>query len=295
MSDDGEPGLWGRLTDWEKSPVVRLFKRMFYRECKPASVSRDFFAEEKSKIDEFEKLIDALKSPDPQVRGDAAEALGKTGEYPAIFALIDALKDVKMNVRRMATQALVSIGSLAVPALSEELAEGIECARECASEALGKIRDPQAIPALVEALKDEAVHVRGNAAWAIRKIANANPESMGILFAVPALVEALKDTDVNVRYSISRALGFILNNCKTSEQIEEFEKRLYEGCKNLSKTYTSTEEAQETFMELAKLRKSVADRKNSLAQKRDIVLDDIPRPPKKTEMYQQMRRIVGNG
>jgi HEAT repeat protein len=63
------------------------------------------------------------------------------------------------------------------------------CARLLAAwaleDALGKIGDPQALPALLEALKDENGYVRRAAAEALGEI--GDPQ------AVPALLEALKD------------------------------------------------------------------------------------------------------
>ncbi len=72
--------------------------------------------------------------------------------------------------------------------------------RRAAAEALGKIGDPQALPALIEALKDKDSGVREVAAGALREI---GPQ------ALPALIEALKDKDSEVRRAAAEALGKI--------------------------------------------------------------------------------------
>ncbi|MEM4359662.1 MAG: HEAT repeat domain-containing protein [Candidatus Bilamarchaeaceae archaeon] len=67
---------------------------------------------------------------------DEVVAIGK----PAVSALIDALKDEYLSVRKGAAEALVEIGK-------------------------------PAVPALIDALKDEYWFVRREAAWALGKIA----------------------------------------------------------------------------------------------------------------------------
>jgi HEAT repeat protein len=69
-----------------------------------------------------------------------------------------------------------------------------------ASLALGNIGDPRAVPALIEALKDEDEYVRSYAASALGKIGKP---------AVPALIEALKHEDKTVRWSAAFSLDKI--------------------------------------------------------------------------------------
>ena len=64
--------------------------------------------------------------------------------------------------------------------------------------ALGKISDPRAVEALVEALKDKGKLVRRYASEALGKIGDSR--------AVEALVEALEDEDKDVRRYASEAL-----------------------------------------------------------------------------------------
>ena len=73
--------------------------------------------------------------------------------------------------------------------------------RRAAAQALGQIRDPQALVPLVDALKDENVAVRQAAAWALGQIGDAR--------VVKLLAPILQDEDVTARAIAARALGQI--------------------------------------------------------------------------------------
>ena len=104
--------------------------------------------------------------------------------------------------------------------------------RAAAAQALGKLRDRIAIPALLEALKDPHFDVRDNAAYALaelgdpsvaptllallrdpsRQIRKTAAKGLGMLRAaegVDALTEALGDSSYLVRKSAIRSLGQI--------------------------------------------------------------------------------------
>jgi HEAT repeat protein len=88
----------------------------------------------------MESIIEALRNEDPNVRWEAARALGVTRDPRAVEPLIAALGDRDPDVRRKA-------------ALS-----------------LGKIRDPKAVePLLTCSVKDENQVVRWAAAWGLGK------------------------------------------------------------------------------------------------------------------------------
>lgn len=57
---------------------------------------------------------------------------------------------------RLACNALIAIGSEAVPSLIEILRNGVSHARLQAARALAKIGDPRAIPALMEVLQTDS-------------------------------------------------------------------------------------------------------------------------------------------
>jgi len=138
-------------------------------------------------------LIRAL--PNEKVR-EAVVGLGT----PAVPALIQALGDSDRNVRRAAAAALGAIGDPhAVPALIKALGDRDLYVRRAAAGALGAIGDPQAVPALIQALGDSYSDVRRVAAGALGELGDPK--------AVPALIKALGDWDPYVRRAAAEALG----------------------------------------------------------------------------------------
>jgi len=127
-------------------------------------------------------LIDALKNEElMSVQWVAAEALGEIAEAnpgsteisKIVPALIDALKDKSWKVREGAAGALGKIGvndeqfETIIKMLKNE--KSLE-ERDGAARALGCLKDIRAIPALIDALKDEDWSVRWKAAEALGKI-----------------------------------------------------------------------------------------------------------------------------
>jgi HEAT repeat protein len=75
--------------------------------------------------------------------------------------------------------------------------------RERAARALGCIDPAAALPALVDALKDDSYPVRGTAAWAIGRTGSS------AVAAIPQLYEALRTADYYVRAFVQEALAEI--------------------------------------------------------------------------------------
>jgi len=172
-------------------------------------------------------LIDVLKDEDRNVRWDAAKALREIAETnpssteisKAVPALIDALKDKDGNVQREAAETLEKIGFDKVP---EEKRIEVKVLAFLILEKTDKIVSigNDAVPALIDALKDENEFVRREAAEALGKIAEANPGSTEISKAVPALIDALKDEDRSVRRRAAKVLGKIVENF-VNKKLEE--------------------------------------------------------------------------
>jgi HEAT repeat protein len=123
------------------------------------------------------------------------------GDPQAVPILIEALKHGnRIAVRSTTIEALREIGAPAVLALVQALKDKNrdKDVRWTAASLLWWIGDPQATPALMEALKDEDSDVREAAAWALAKI--GDPQ------ATPALIQALQDKDRDVREAAARAL-----------------------------------------------------------------------------------------
>jgi HEAT repeat protein len=84
-----------------------------------------------------------------------------------IKELLDDVGSEQVAIRNYARHLLVALGSEAVPALTNLLANGNVYARAQAAKALGEIHDPAAASALVKALEDESVSVPLKAAEAL--------------------------------------------------------------------------------------------------------------------------------
>jgi len=148
----------------------------------------------------FPGLMDALEDEDPKVRANAAEALGKIGDPGAIPGLIDMLRDLHGNVRISAAVALgiIRVNDQQFETILEMLTGDVLQEKWGAAVALGEIKDAKAVPALLEALKDEDKDVNELAAWALENIGKP---------AVPALIKALKDENPKVRFRAAWVLG----------------------------------------------------------------------------------------
>ena len=143
-----------------------------------------------------EQILNRLNNELPTSKG---EEITHAPQGDRVAKLIEALRDEDPSVRGAAAEALVKIGSPAVPQLIEALKDEGSYVR-WAARALGEIKDPRAVPQLIEALKDEVSEVREWAAGALVSIGSP---------AVPHLNEALKDKDKSVRQGAAYALGKI--------------------------------------------------------------------------------------
>jgi HEAT repeat protein len=116
---------------------------------------------------------------------------------------IKDLKDPKVETRTAAASALGRIGAdakAAVPALIEALKDEMKDVRETVRHALSQI-GPVAVPALIKALSHQDAYVCGGAAEALGFI---QPEGR---IAVPALLDRFKDEKVDVRRAAVNGLG----------------------------------------------------------------------------------------
>jgi HEAT repeat protein len=180
-------------------------------------------------------LIEALTSPSNRVRIAACTALGQIGDNTAVPKLIECLKDIESIVRSTACTALGLIGdTAAIPALrvhaeimeeaqqalaklggtSMALQEAVRSLAEqsqwgvlCRALTSNKVRaaimqlGSSAVPALIDALRDDDTEIRQAACTALGQIRDKAP--------VPSLIEHLKDTNRDVRKAACTALGQI--------------------------------------------------------------------------------------
>jgi HEAT repeat protein len=149
-------------------------------------------------------LRQRLRDVDPQVRCQAAMALGEIGSA-AVEELIQALSLSDINVRREAVWALGKIGpgaGSAAKALAKALSDRDSAVRKGAARALGMLgrQARPAIPFLIRALQDTDLLFCRLAAWALGKIGSP---------AVGALVRALSHADKYVQREAAWALSQI--------------------------------------------------------------------------------------
>ena len=104
-----------------------------------------------------EWLVPFLSDPAREVRQCAALGLAiKPGES-AVPPLVQALSDEDSMVSSLAVNALVKIGSPAVPALIDVVKSAPQSARIHALRALAEIRDHRAIPVMMKVMEEDSV------------------------------------------------------------------------------------------------------------------------------------------
>jgi HEAT repeat protein len=129
-----------------------------------------------------------IKKPD-------IEALRKQKNIPA---LIKALRYDDFEVQTRAAEALSTLGKEGIDDLILALKTKDKDVRLGIIEALSVIRDPQAVPSLINLLSDANSEVRWEAAIALGEINDPG--------SVPSLQQALRDYDKYVRYGAASAL-----------------------------------------------------------------------------------------
>lgn len=119
----------------------------------------------------------------------------------AVPALLAALKDADVEVRRAASQSLGNLqDSRAVPGLIDALKDSDAEVRANSADALGNLEDVRAIPGLSAALKDSSPEVRRRALCSLANM----PESQQ---PVDAFIQALSDSNADVRQAAVDAVS----------------------------------------------------------------------------------------
>ncbi|HVG07875.1 MAG TPA: HEAT repeat domain-containing protein, partial [Thermoanaerobaculia bacterium] len=160
----------------------------------------------------IDALRKALGSASPEVRRDAASALGVTQSPLALQPLLGALGDKVSRVRERVVWALGALErEEAVKPLVAALADENAEVRASAARSLGWIESREALPALRKAAQADAdKEVRSRAARAVELI-EASRAEQGLTEAekdsVPELMAALRHEDYEVREEAAEALG----------------------------------------------------------------------------------------
>jgi len=268
-----------------------------------------------SKVAEMGEAAFSLQTNEDDYRNNIGRALVKIGE-PAVPALMNALKNGKKELAEHVSRIIFEIGKTAVPALIEMLKDKDVDVRWLVAKSLAEIKDVRAVPALIEALKDSACDVQQMIIAALINIAKKNPENSEVAkgvsaliemmndkcnpqrgsaayalgqiadaSTVPALTEGMLDEDFGMRAVCAKSLGSILTRLQSFDAVKLFEKHIEESFEYLGKSRLKKDELAEIKIRLSMLRIETARKKNSLVSKRDILLDDIPKPPRKRGVY----------
>lgn len=145
-------------------------------------------------------LVEFLKEKDDELRKKAIEAIANIKDPETIDILIELFEDSNVNIRLSAIDALIKMGSPAIEKLICALESPIETIRESAAFALGRIKNIDTIPKLINLLSDKSIYVRMAAA---RALSNMGENT------IKTLLDLLKDRNEAVRESASYALGEI--------------------------------------------------------------------------------------
>ena len=103
-----------------------------------------------------EMLIPFLSDPAPEIRQCAALGLAIKTDESAVESLVQALQDADAMVSSLAGNALVKIGSAAVPSLIEAVKSGVQSQRIHALRALAEIKDHRAIPVMMQVMQEDS-------------------------------------------------------------------------------------------------------------------------------------------
>jgi hypothetical protein len=114
-----------------------------------------------------------------------------------------------------------------------------------------------------------------------------------VTVALPALAKALSDKDEQLRENVVDSLTDVIGRCTSAEQVNLMETKLREEYDALRKKqrYLRGWEVSGIAFVLSKYIIERAKRRDELAPQHDILLDDIPKPPKKGGVYQEIRRV----
>ncbi len=272
------------------------------------------------------KVIECLSHNIAGVQLIASSVLGKIGDKRAVPALIERFKTADPNLKIWILNALAEMKDpRAVPALIEYLENRPEYAdkyfdrevRSSVAWALGAIGDDRAVPILIETLNEDEQKIRCAAAKSLIKL--GYPRNAGFLIEILVeslmdenevvredaaeecleigeplivlLVNRFKDEQHDIRESACYAFESIAQACKTTEDLEAVEKGIIEASKALRKGPGHKMILIEAQLKVADLLKQIAEKKNEFAAKRDLLLPDTVKPPKKGDVYNSIRKM----
>jgi HEAT repeat protein len=185
------------------------------------------------KLPSFDRLVDILADPDPEVRCAAAKALTTLGEQFSAAAQVGTLAQISSQLRTSASLAQVQ-DPRALKPLLKSARDSDPLVRVASITALGQELNPSVTETLLGSLNDSDSRVRSAAAQALEL--HADPAHLNHFLALladahfevrvtaiqylsricdpsitPALIPLLGDPDSDVRRAAALALGEIRN------------------------------------------------------------------------------------
>lgn len=126
-----------------------------------------------------------IKDQNTSFRNYVVQAIGMIGEE-ALPVLVKALKDQNNEVFYTAADAIAAIGDPAVPHLTNLLENGKEDAKCVAAWKLGELKDTRAVPALINAIKDNENNedILSLCIWALGEVSRKKKNDKSILSAL---------------------------------------------------------------------------------------------------------------
>jgi HEAT repeat protein len=146
----------------------------------------------------LEPLAAALSNPDPEVRTEAAQALGKFGDRAAVEPLISLLEDPVPTVKLTAIEALKNLG-INANSLSKRLQSSDWRTRADAANLVGRLGIIEVVPLLINNVNDKELAPRLESINALAKLKDKR--------ATSTLLIALDDENASVRATVAVALG----------------------------------------------------------------------------------------
>lgn len=129
----------------------------------------------------IEYLLGGIRDENIEVRMASAQALGKLADESLVEKMIETLKDTNDYLREQTIQVLASMGEISVPPLIRSLKSKNWMLPYCAVKALGRIKDPGSVKALIELLEDDSnVYVQKAAIDALEKMGAESEEALFI-------------------------------------------------------------------------------------------------------------------
>jgi HEAT repeat protein len=165
-------------------------------------------------------LISALADPEPNVCAAAAENLGKIGDSRAVPQLLQALEKTDIWLRYTILEALGRIGKPVPMSVIAPMA-GENLLKKAVFDCLGAIGDGEAIPLLMEGIRERVRNVREAAVAALMKVRERLPESERMLLVdgrlrefngapfVEGLLGSLDASDRDLLEALAGVLGLI--------------------------------------------------------------------------------------